>query len=76
MSSVGDEWQQEFYESLITVIDATTLLLDSLLVAYVGADPYARFLDEFREENLTHVDHPARFLEARRELLASSSKRP
>lgn len=47
LSGVGDAWQQDFYRALEVVLEASVLLLESLVVAYSGPDAYKKALDEF-----------------------------
>lgn len=48
MSSVGDVWHRDFYESLSAVTESTCMLFESLIIQRVGPQPYGRAIEVFR----------------------------
>jgi hypothetical protein len=70
MSGLEDTSHAAFHSGLLGLVDATCLLIQSLIVSYVGPRPYAYALDEFVAGGGVTLGDPAAFLLARRRLLA------
>ena len=48
MSSVGEAWHRDFYESISAVTEATCLLFESLVIRCIGPEIYERAIEDFR----------------------------
>ncbi len=70
MAGLEDASHEAFHRGVLAIAGATCLLIQSLIVAYVGPKPYADALDEFIAGGGIALGSPADFLQERRELLA------
>lgn len=70
MSGVEDRSHRGFHDGLVTLASTTCLLIQSLIVAQVGPQPYAVILDEFTEGGGVDLGDPVTFLRERRRVLA------
>ncbi|MHB1342612.1 MAG: hypothetical protein ACYCX5_12760 [Coriobacteriia bacterium] len=71
MVTIGTDWHREFLESLTTLAELSSLLVENLLVQQVGLDPYAAIAKDFSK--WTPGNGPADFLPQRLELLSDRS---
>jgi hypothetical protein len=76
MAGLEDDSHATFHRGLLGLVDATCLLVQSLVVAYVGPQAYADALDEFVAGGGVALGGPADFLHARRDLLAPTVPLP
>jgi hypothetical protein len=72
MSGVDDRSHAAFHRGLVTLASGTCLLLQSLIVAYVGPGPYETALNEFTAGGGIALAGPVGFLQQRGDLLAPS----
>jgi hypothetical protein len=73
LSGVEDQGHAAFHSGLATLTSSTCLLLQSLVVAYVGPPAYPAALDEFTGGGGVDFGEPAAFLRERRDLLVGDS---
>lgn len=64
MAGLDDASHAGFHRGLVALVDATCLLIQSLIVAYVGPRPYADALDEFVAGGGVAVARPPSFTPA------------
>jgi hypothetical protein len=67
--NVSDLEHQEYYDSLVAVVDATTTLLASLLVRGGGRTLFCKLASDFLAEHRENTGQALAFLERRVELL-------
>lgn len=72
MSGVDDRSHAAFHRGLVTLASGTCLLLQSLIIAYVGPGPYETALNEFTAGGGIALAGPIGFLQQRGDLLAPS----
>ena len=70
MSGVEDRSHGAFHNGLVSLASAICLLIQSLIVARIGPQPYADALDEFTEGGGIDLGAPVAFLRQRRAILA------
>ncbi len=70
MAGLEDSSHAAFHGGLLAITDATCLLIQSLIVAYVGPKAYADAVDEFVADGGIALGGPAAFLDERRAQLA------
>ena len=72
MSGVDDRAHAAFHRGLVTLVSGTCLLLQSLIVEYVGPAPYEAALNEFTAGGGIALAGPVGFLQQRGDLLTPS----
>ncbi|HEU5003648.1 MAG TPA: hypothetical protein VFW71_12855 [Actinomycetota bacterium] len=68
-SSVGDDWQHEFYHSLSIITWTTLATIEALIIAYAGPDVLNEAYAEFIRHDAPSLENLTRALQIRREHL-------
>ncbi len=72
LSGVGDANHGAFHSGLVSLASTICLLMQSLIVARIGPQPYADAVDEFTSGGGVDLGDPVAFLRQRRAILAPS----